>query len=394
MNDLEALRRALDGVDKKLIDALAERQTLVRDITAVKKAGEEKPLRDLLREEAILNRLTEMGTQAGLDRHYVTRLFQEILEQSVRRQQEALLARDNPSRAAEHPLVVGYLGGEGSYSHQAATRHFGGRDREVVYRSGQSFTELVDHVLNGTSDHAVLPIENTTAGSINEVYDLLREREVYLVGEEVQRVDHCLLGLQSVELSQIRRVLGHPQSLAQCNRFLRRLRSIRTESVNDTATAVRRVAEENDLSQVALGNDVAAARYGLEVLVRDVANQKENLTRFVVVGRTPVDLDRRIACKTSLIFATRHEEGSLVRVLQLFADRGLNLTKLESRPRPGMAWKYMFYLDFEGQLDKDEMNRALQQLTPLTRDLKFLGTYPARTVADAQPARPTESGDT
>ena len=385
--DLGALRQALDAVDRRLINALAERQALVGQVTAIKTTGE-RPLRDVPREEAILTRLVDLGAGAGLDRHYVTRLFQEILEQSVRRQREALLARDNPERATDHPLVVGYLGGEGSYSHQAATRHFGGHDREVVYRAGGSFSELVDEVIDSTADFAVLPIENTTAGSINEVYDLLREREVYLVGEEVQRVNHMLLGVQPVQLSQIRRVLGHPQALAQCSRFLRRLDDVRLESVNDTALAARRVAQDNDLSQAAIANDVTAGRYDLEILTRDVANQRENLTRFVVVGRSMVDLDPRIACKTSLVFATRHEEGSLVRVLQLFADRGLNLTKLESRPRPGTPWKYMFYMDFEGQLSKPLMDEAIAELGPHTQDLKLLGSYPARTVADAQPAQP------
>ena len=386
--DLGDLRNALDAVDRRLISALAERQSIVGQVTALKTSGQ-KPLRDVPREEAILTRLVDLGAGAGLDRHYVTRLYQEILEQSVRRQQEALLARDNPDRATDHPVVVGYLGGEGSYSHQAATRHFGGHDRDVVYRAVGSFSELVDEVIDSTSDYAVLPIENTTAGSINEVYDLLRERDVYLVGEEVQRVNHMLLGVQPVQMSQIRRVLGHPQALAQCSRFLRRLHDVRLESVNDTAMAARRVAEDNDLSQAALANDVTASRYDLKILARGVANQEENLTRFVIVGRSMVDLDPRIACKTSLVFATRHEEGSLVRVLQLFAERGLNLTKLESRPRPGTPWKYLFYLDFEGQLSKPQMQEALEKLGPHTRDLKLLGTYPARTVADAQPAQPT-----
>jgi chorismate mutase/prephenate dehydratase len=387
MSDLEGLRAALDGVDQRLIEALVQRQDLVREITALK-ALKGTPLRDRAREEEILTRLGDMGATAGLDRHFVTRIFQEILEQSVRRQQEALMARDNPDRAADRPLVVTYLGGEASYSHQAATRHFGGRDRTVVYRAEPSFAELVDSVVEGRADHAILPIENTIAGSIHEVYDLLRARDVFLVGEEVQRIDHCLLGVGEVDSSQIRRVLGHPQALAQCSQFLRGLHDCRTEAVNDTATAARRVADENDLSQAALANEVAASRYGLEILARNVADREDNLTRFVVVGRSPVEIDARITCKTSLIFATRHEEGALVKVMQILAERGLNLTKLESRPRPGSPWKYVFYLDTEGRLSEGEMQATVAELEPLTQDLKLLGTYPARTLADARPAEP------
>jgi chorismate mutase/prephenate dehydratase len=386
VSDLEELRAALDRVDRRLVEALAERQDLVREITALKSAGGETPLRDRAREEEILTRLGELGASLGLDRHFVKRLFQEVLEQSVRRQQEALMGRDNPARSAGHPLVVAYLGGEGSYSHQAATRHFGGRDRPVVLRAERSFRELLDRVADGDADHAVLPVENTTAGSIHEVYDLLRERDVFLVGEEVQRVDHCLLGVGDVAPSQIRRVLGHPQALAQCGRFLRRMQGCRAESVNDTAEAARRVAEEDDLSQAALANEVAARRYGLTVLARGVADEEENLTRFVVVGREPVELDPRIPCKTSLVFATRHEEGALVNVLRLLAGRGLNLTKVESRPRPGSPWKYVFYVDFEGRIDAEEAGEVVAQLGPLTEELRLLGTYPARTTKSTEPA--------
>ncbi|MEM6571133.1 MAG: prephenate dehydratase [Planctomycetota bacterium] len=390
MSGLDELRAALDGVDRRLIEALARRQDLVREITALK-AGSETPLRDRAREEEILTRLGDLGADAGLDRHFVTRIFHEVLEQSVRRQQEALVARDNPARGADHPLVVGYLGGEGSYSHQAATRHFGGAERDVEHRAGRSFAALVDLVVEGSADHAILPIENTTAGSIHEVYDLLRERDVVLVGEEVQRVDHCLLGVGAIDPSKVRRVLGHPQALTQCSRFLGRLQDCRTESVSDTATAARRVAEENDLSQAALANEVAATRYGLQVLARDVANEPENLTRFVVVAREALEFDPRIPCKTSIVFATRHEQGALVRVLRILADRGLNLTKIESRPRPGSPWKYVFYLDFEGRLGTAEVSGALAELEPLTENLKLLGSYPAKTVDEARPAEPRGS---
>ena len=383
--NLDDIRVALDGVDRRLIDALAERQSLILEVGRTK-AGGVAFIRDAKREEDLLGRLVDVGRDAGLDTSYVTRLFREILDHSVRMQQELISDHQDPAR--ERVLRVGYQGGEGAFSHMAAMRHFGVRDADVGYRGFESFRALLEAVKDDLIDYAVLPIENTTAGSINESYDLLARMDLALVGEEIQRVEHCLVALEEVPLPHIRRVYSHPQALAQCADFLGSLKNCHAEAYKDTALAVAKIKEDQDLSQAAIASEAAARLHGLPILKRDIANQRENYTRMVIVANAQASYDQRIPCKTSLIFATRHEEGALARGIQVLADHALNLTKLESRPRPHAPWEYLFYVDFEGNLADPKVPEALTHLAKHTSYLKVLGSYPSRTTKGAKPADP------
>ncbi|MEP0846834.1 MAG: bifunctional 3-deoxy-7-phosphoheptulonate synthase/chorismate mutase [Phycisphaerae bacterium] len=386
-DQLEDLRKRLDDIDGRLVAALAERQKLVCDVASLKAEGV-KFLRDVQREEALLARALERGKAAGLDGYFVTRLFREILDQSVRQQQQRLIDQQNPEPQSGATLVVAYQGTEGAYSHLAAQKHFGLRDAEPRYQGYDSFEEMLDAVRDSEADYAMLPIENTTAGSINTAYDLLARMNLSLVGEEVQRVDHCLLALAAVPLTRVRRIYSHPQALEQCSEFLRSLKHVHVEAFTDTAMAARRLRDEQDLSDAAIASEEAAQLYGLHVLKRSIANQKDNFTRFVVVGREPMKFDARIPCKTSIIFATRDEEGALLRCLNVLHDHELNMTKLESRPRPNAPWEYLFYVDFEGNLAETRVEHAMRTLAAHTSFLKVLGSYPARTTKDARPAEP------
>jgi len=386
-DQLGELRKRLDAVDAAIIDALADRQRLIAEVGQAK-LDEPIGLRDRAREQELLARLTERAREAGLDAFFVTRIFREVLDHSLRTQQERLTLRHNPGRDEQRRVVVAYQGGEGAYSHSAAARHFGARGVDVQLRAYPTFAEMLEGVQAGEADYAMLPIENTTAGSINEAYDLLGHMNLALVGEEILKVEHCLLALENVPLSNIKRIYSHPQALAQCAEFLRTLPDCHVESFANTALAAEKVRDDNDLSQAAIASETAAELYGLQVVRRDITNQRENFTRFVVVARTPVKYDGRIPCKTSLIFATRHEEGALLACLNTLAKRHLNLTKLESRPRPNNPWEYLFYVDFEGNLADQNVEEALRELAGGTSVLKVLGSYPSRTTRDAQPAEP------
>ncbi|MCA9582464.1 MAG: prephenate dehydratase [Myxococcales bacterium] len=388
---LKELRDTLDGVDQRIVDALAERQRVVSEVTKLKvEIDPQTPLRDRQREEQILTRLAGMGAKAGLDRFFVVNVFRTVLEYSVRVQLEALVDRDNPHRVLERPIVVAYQGGEGAYSHLAGIRHFGARGVEVSYRGFGTFAEALEAVRVGVADYAMLPIENTTAGSINEAYDLLARMELSIVGEEIQPVEHCLVTLPDAEIDDIRAVFSHPQALAQCRDFLTSLSNCRIEAFVDTAMAVEKIKNEKDPTQAAIASEVAAKRHGLKILRRGIANQKENFTRMVVVAEEPVTFDDRIPCKTSLIIATKHEEGALLRCLNVFATHDLNLTKLESRPRPHTPWEYLFYVDIEGNTIDPRVQDAMAELKEHTSYVKLLGSYPARTLRKTQPASPTE----
>jgi len=401
---LAGLRDRLDEVDRQLLEALASRQRLIGEAARVK-AAEADFIRDPEREAAMLRRLKAAARDKGLDSFFVSHLFRQILDHSVRFQTDHLVAHPDAGRS-DRPLTVVYQGTEGAYSHIAAQHHFQNRQRlqaaagagrdaaggrggpaspSPIYQGHATFRSALEAVEAGAADYALLPIENTTAGSINEVYDLLSEKRLWLVGEEVLKVEHCLLGLEKIPLTHVRRVASHPQAIAQCSVFLEKLSrrsDCRVESYTDTAMAARRLVEERDLSSAAIASEEAARVYGLQVLARDIANQEGNYTRFVAIATQPVRPDLRVPSKTSLAFVTLHEQGALARCLQVLADHGLNLTKLESRPLYGSAWKYLFYADLEGNTADPKVDHALSDLEPLTRQLRVLGSYPASVKAE------------
>lgn len=370
---LSDLRRAVDDIDKVLLNALGERARLMRDITAAK-SETAQPLRDEAREAALLSHRAAYGERLGLDPALVRRIYREILDDALRRQRDWL--KDSPDAAEAPPLAVAFQGTEGAYAHEAAVRHFGVERRVVTYKPFRSFRETLEAVQRGDAHRAVLPIENSTAGSVHEVYDLLFQLNLSIVGEEVIEVRHCLLGRPGATLEGVTRVVSHPQALAQCSEFLAERPGIENIPAANTALAARRVAEEADLATAAIASAEAGDRYGLVVLARDIANQAVNLTRFVVVASAPVDCDPKVDAKVALVFGTRHERGALVRCLNVLADEGVSLTKLESRPRPGVAWEYVFYVDVEGHIAEPRIQAALTRLTGATQFVRLLGCFP------------------
>jgi chorismate mutase/prephenate dehydratase len=273
-------------------------------------------------------------------------------------------------------LIVGYQGTDGAYSQIAAERHFAAHRAALETRGFNSFAELQQAVIDRVVDYAMQPIENTTAGSINEAYDLLLKLDLHLVGEEVLKVEHCLAALPGTKIDQLRRVYSHPQALLQSSQFLASLRECAVVSFTDTAMAMKKVRDEQSADQGAVASERAAELYGLEILARDIANQRNNFTRFVVAAREPAVFPSDVACKTSLILTTRHERGALVSCLRVIADHGLNLTKLESRPRPESPFEYVFYLDFEGNIADPQVALAIEQVRANTLWLRVLGSYP------------------
>jgi chorismate mutase/prephenate dehydratase len=372
---LDSIREQLDETDKKIVEALARRQDLVREIAELK-IDDESDIRDTEREEELLSKVTELAREAGLDRYFAEQLFKDIIHHSVRFQTHSLVDHQNVEKEAD-VVHVAYQGTDGAFSHQAAYRHFEERYSKVDCFGYDTFREAAEAVKAEKVNYAILPIENTTAGSINETYDLLADDDLHIVGEEAIRIIHCLLALEDIPVDRIRRIMSHPQAIAQCSNFLAKLHDCRVESYIDTAMSAKKVLEDGDLSQAAIAGSYAADIYGLQILKRDLANQSENFTRFVVVGRRPVEVDPQIPCKTSLLMVTTHQQGALVGCLNIIADHGIDMNKLESRPKPNEPWKYQFYLDIEGNIANPEIRVALQELEQEASSLKVLGCYPA-----------------
>ena len=367
MSDLSDLRDDLDAVDRRLVQALAERQRLVADVAAVKADDDALPLQDPDRERDLLRRVQALAEDAGVDGYFASTLFRQILRHSVQFQ----AARQHEAGA----LRVAYQGDPGCYSHSAARRHFA--PVAATFEGARTFGAAVDALQHGRADRAVLPVENTTAGPIAGVYDLLTAPGLHVVGEETVKVEHCLLALDGVRLADVARVGSHPQALAQCSLFLAGLDGVRVDAEDDTAGAARLVAESGDRTRAAIAGEDAAALYGLAVVKRHVANRKENYTRFLVVAREPLAHDARLPHKTSLVVSTDHSQGALVRVLGAFDAAGLNLTKLESRPSPTTPFEFLFYLDLEGGMHEPEVRRAVEAAAEQAASLRVLGSYPA-----------------
>lgn len=269
-------------------------------------------------------------------------------------------------------MKIAYQGEPGAYSEFATQTAF--PDGQAL--PFESVRLVFDRVDQGEAAFGVVPLENSQAGSINETYDLLwhDEHELRMVGEVIVPVDHALLGLQGVQLDDLRRVFSHPQALAQCGEFLAAL-DVDIVPEFDTAGAARRIRDEGDPSQGAVASTRAAGLLGLQVLAEKIQTDADNFTKFAVVGNG--DPQMGAADKTSIIFAVADKPGSLFSCLEPYAKREVNLTKLESRPRPGAPFEYLFYLDMGLAGDSPDATMLLEEMRPHTSLLKVLGTYPA-----------------
>ncbi len=380
MDTLQGLRDKLDEVDRRLLEVLQERLQTVAGIAQVKAEGLSF-LRDHERETELLARVEGWARELGLDGFRTHEIFREIIAMSLKAQEEALLKRDQVERSARGALRVAFQGIEASYSQLAATKYFAARSASMEFIGQRTFAEALAMAENGEVGYAFLPIENTTAGSINQTYDLLRQTNLRIVGEEILHVRHCLLGVEGAEPATLRRVLSHPQALTQCSRYLAGLGEVELVAFEDTAASAREVAAAGLATQGAIASLEAAETYGLRVLEEGIADQEENWTRFVVISGLEIELDTRIPSKTSLVLTTPHREGALAHCLNLLAEHGLNLTKLESRPVPSRPWEYLFYVDIEGPVDSESAALGIAELRRECPYLRVLGTYPARTTA-------------
>jgi chorismate mutase/prephenate dehydratase len=378
-SDITGLRKSLDEVDTEIVGLIARRGGLVAEMAALKDRGRSAP-QDADRERRVLDGVEAVATDLGVSASLVRRIFRELISDSVA--QQARYLNGEPGGRVR----VAFQGAAHAYSDAAARKYLAGRGLEGDLAGFRTFAEAGSALLAGDADLAVLPIENTTAGSINEVYALLREQELFIAGEETWKVDHCLAATADVPLSSLSRILSHPQGLEQCALFLRSLPHATPVTYFDTAGAMQAVADEADPAAAAIGSPEAAAAHGLVVLRHNISDSPDNYTRFVVLSRTAAAVDLRIPCKTSLILVTRHEEGALLRCLEVLASSGHSMTKLESRPRPGRPWEYLFFLDFEGNGADPRTAAALDELRSSALYIKVLGSYPAKALRHrAQP---------
>jgi chorismate mutase/prephenate dehydratase len=373
--ELGELRRSIDSLDSELLGLLAERRRLSLAVVDAKDK-ELTPLRDTSREGELLASVISAGRERGLDAHFVGKVFHEIIADSLRTQHGALQHKAN-SDAGTAQVRMAFQGVDGAFSQSAGQRFLAAHPGPTAFVGLPTFDAVPRAVEAGEVELGILPIENTTSGAINEVYDLLLHARVAIVGEVKLKIDHCLATIGTPSLGSLRRIYAHPQAAAQCSTFLASLPHCQVQYWNDTAESALKVSDDGDPTQAAIASAEAVVLYGLTVNMRGIANQSENFTRFVVIASKPCEVDRRVPCKTSIVMATGQQAGALVEALLVFRSRGINLAKLESRPILGNPWEEMFYIDFDGNTADECVQAALDELARTTRFVRVLGCYPS-----------------
>jgi len=271
-------------------------------------------------------------------------------------------------------IKIAFQGERGAFSEDAAYKFFGD---QIDLVPCETLEEVFDRVRKKETDYGIAPVENSNAGTVVETYDLLLEHDLNIIGETKLRVVHCLIGHPQVDISQIKRIYAHPQAYAQCLNFCRNYPQWKYIPTYDTAGSVKIIKEEKLTDAVAIASQRAAELYQMKIIKKGIENNQQNITRFFIISDTPAEVHPSDKSKTSIVFATRHHAGALYECLGEFARRKINLTKLESRPRPNRPWQYVFYLDFEGNLDDELSMQAIAGLLKRAVFVKILGCYKA-----------------
>ena len=274
----------------------------------------------------------------------------------------------------EEKTMIAFQGEAGAYSEAAAIAFFG---EQVTTLPCPSFNDIFTSVINRTATYGLIPIENSLAGSIHRNYDLMLRYDLHIFGEYHLRVSHCLMALPGVKLSEVRTVHSHPQALAQCDQHINEL-GFQSIVEADTAGSARMLREKDMRQAAAIASKRAAEVYHLHVLKKNMEDNPANYTRFLALSNTLPDQEENkdIRYKTSLVFSLKNEPGILYRALGAFAARGIDLTKIESRPIAGKPWEYMFYIDFTGHQNNPEIKPAIIELKAMAQYFKILGCYP------------------
>ncbi|MDD6990018.1 bifunctional chorismate mutase/prephenate dehydratase [Ruminococcus sp.] len=372
MKDLGEIRIEIDKIDTELIELFKKRMDCAKAVGIYKKENN-IPVLNQNRENEILDNVEEKGGEYG---SHARLLFSNIMELS-RALQHNIVGSGKKLRAdilnasskmQTENVKVGYQGIKGGNGHEATLKLFPNGDA-VNYKT---FADVFDAVDREEVTYGVLPVENSTAGSVSAVYDLILKHRFYIVKALDLPIDYCLAGLKQSEFSDIEKVWSHPQSLSQCANYIAK-NNFDSTPFENTAVAAREVASEKRLNVAAICSYKAAEEYGLKILDNHLQDDKGNTTRFIVISKTLCIPEN--ANKISLCFSLPHVTGSLYGLLCRFNSLGLNLTKIESRPRKGKDFEYLFYLDFSGSVYSDNVIDLISQLSEEMPEFSFLGNY-------------------
>ena len=380
--DLNEIREAINEVDQSLAQLFEKRMELVA-LVAEYKIENDIPILNSEREKQVIERALEslrdkslsremeifFNELMAISREYQSRYIDGKFVAQTRGSDEAWGINALASRETKN-LKIGFQGVEGSFSEEALLNYFG---KEAVTSSFRLFEDVFKAIDAGDIDYGILPIENSSTGSVNEVYDLLRKYGCHINGEIVLKVKQNLLGVKGASMEDIKEVYSHSQGFQQSAEFFKEHPSWKLIPYHNTALGAKLVSEAGDISRAAVASERAAAIYGLDILEENLNFNSKNYTRFVIIGK-----DIRLvesSDKISVVLTVRHKAGSLCDVLSLFSQEGLNLLKIESRPIMDKSWEYFFHLDFEGNLQDPHVSRIMEEIRSRTTYFKILGNY-------------------
>lgn len=352
---LDQLREKIDALDLSLQNMLNQRAALAQQVAHIKKEdGAETVFYRPEREAQVLQRVKERN-QGPLDAEVMARLFREVMSACL---------------ALEQKIRVAFLGPEGTFTNQAALKHFG---HGVEVAPLNAIDEVFREVEAGAADYGVVPVENSTEGVVNHTLDSFMGSTLKICGEVELRIHHHMMVGANTQRGKITRIYSHQQTLAQCRKWLdANMPAVERVAVSSNAQAAKRL--EGEWNAAAIAGEMAAELYGLDIIQRNVEDRPDNTTRFIIIGRQDTPASGKD--KTSISVSGKNRPGLLYHVLEPFQSRGVNLTRLESRPSHTEKWNYVFFIDFEGHRDDIEVKRVLDDLQADNLDIRFLGSYP------------------
>ena len=378
--DLEEIRSRIDYIDRKLVELIEERLEIVKEVALYKKENNMKIFDRKREEEVVYKNLSNVKNEEL--KHYIEIILKDIMDSSKEYQKFKIGSPKKYVNSLDfNGKKLGYTGVPGAYAYEVMINLLknsknsdgstGVRAKEIL--SFNTHRELVEGVENGKVDFAILPIENSIVGEVRDSIDLINKRSIYIVGEVKHKIEHNLLGIKGSKIEDIKRVYSHEQALMQCSEFLGKYPEWEKVKMNNTALSAKYIGDTKNKENACIANMETREMYNLELLQPDINNEKENFTRFFIVS------NKNLICenseKISVITSTKNESGALMKLLKVFSDYGLNMVNLKSRPKTNKPWEYYFYIDFEGNLEEENVEKALKEIREKSIYLQILGNY-------------------
>lgn len=375
MKDLNQCRKEIDEIDKQLMILFEKRMDIVINVAEYKKDNN-LPILNYKREEEVINK--NVGNIKNKEYEHIARkFFEDLMEVSRRLQDKFISSKDTieiKNINIDKSKRLGFQGVIGSFSEEALLKYFGENTDTTPY---EEFEDVFEALKNNKIDYGILPIENSCTGSIREVYDLLSKYGFYIVAEECIKINQHLIGIEGTTIESIKEIYSHSQGFEQSNEFLKNYHNWKLIPYRNTAISAKMIHDLNDKTKAAIASERAAKIYGLNIIKESINNNKDNHTKFIIIGR---DLVVSENCnKTSVVFSLEDEAGTLHRLLRYLVENNINMIKIESRPNKHTSWKYLLYVDFEGNLYNEEVQNAIKLIKKNSGYFKLLGNYKAYT---------------